>query len=92
MLIRWVYGKSEAEAIATLEHVPRAAWRDDGLVLAVGRKPLYLLDAAYNLDDLQGDDHLTIHLPEGTYSIATAVYEPDAHTSLILHRLPRIDR
>lgn len=92
ILVRWVYSNSEAEAIASLAHVPASAWRDDDLALTVGREPLYLLDAAYNLDDLEGDDHLTIHLPAGTYSIATADYEPDAHTSLILHRLMRIDK
>lgn len=90
MLVRWEYGESEASVIATLEHVPESIWRDDNLVLTVGREPLYLLDAAYNLGDLQGDDHLTIHLPEGMYSVVTAEYEPDAHTSLILHRLTRI--
>lgn len=91
MLVRWVYGNSEAEALATIDHVPQSAWRDDDLVLTVGKEPLYLLDAAYNPDDLQGDDHMTIRLPAGMYSIATAEYEPDAHTNLILHRLTRID-
>jgi hypothetical protein len=92
MLVRWVYGNGKLDAIATLERVPESAWRDDGLVLTVGHEPLYLSDAAYNLDDLHGDDHLTIHLARGRYAIVTAEYEPDAHISLILHRLTWIDR
>lgn len=92
ILVRWVYANGEADVIAALEHVPESAWKDSGLTLTVGSEPLYLLDAAYNLDDLRGDDHLTIHLQAGTYSIATAEYEPDAHISLILHRLTRTDQ
>ena len=73
-----------------LTHVPETAWRDDGLLLSVGREPLYLLDAAYAGSELDGDDHLAIHLPPGRYSIATAEYEPDSQTSLLLHRLTRM--
>ncbi len=90
ILIRWVYANSEAEVIDALTHVPETTWRDDGLLLSVGREPLYLLDAAYAGGELEGDDHLTIHLPPGRYSIATAEYEPDSQTSLLLHQLTRM--
>ena len=89
ILIRWVYGNSQAEVMEALKHVPETAWRDDGLLLCVGREPLYLLDAAYAGSELEGDDHLTIHLPPGRYSIATAEYAPDSQTSLLLHRLTK---
>src|SRR5260221_7899824 len=89
VLIRWVYANSEAEVMEALTHVPETAWRDDGLLLSVGREPLYLLDAAYVGSELEGDDHLTIHLPPGRYSIATAEYAPDSQTSLLLHRLTK---
>jgi len=89
ILIRWVYATSEAEVMEALTHVPETAWRDDGLLLSVGREPLYLLDAAYAGSELEGDNHLTIELLPGRYSMATAEYEPDSHTSLLLHRLTR---
>lgn len=91
LLIRCVYADSDDDdIIAALEHVPQAAWQDEDLALDVGHEPLYLLDAAYAGSDLEGDDHLTIHLPAGRYTIATAEYEPDDHTSLVLHRLTRM--
>jgi hypothetical protein len=90
ILIRWVYADTEADVIAALKHVPESVWRDDGLVLCVGHEPLYLLDTAYAGGELEGDNYLTIHLPPGRYSIATAEYEPDSQTSLLLHRLTRM--
>ena len=90
LLIRWVYANSDFDTFAALEYVPRDAWRDDGLALDVGHEPLYLLDAAYGGSALEGEDHLTIHLPPGRYSIATTEYEPDDHTRLLLHRLTRM--
>ena len=90
LLIRWVYANNEADVIEALNHVPKTVWRDEGLVLSVGREPLYLLDAACPGSELEGDDHLKIHLTPGRYSIATAEYEPENHTSLLLHRLARM--
>ncbi len=90
LLIRWVYANSEAEVIAALAHVPQTAWRDEGLVLSVGHEPLYLLDAACPGSELEGVSYMTIQLPPGRYAIATAEYEPNSHTSLLLHRLTRI--
>lgn len=90
LLIRLVYADSDADIIAVLEHMPQAGWQDECLALDVGHEPLYLLDAAYDGSELEGDDHLTIHLPAGRYTIATAEYEPDDHTSLVLHRLTRM--
>jgi immunity protein 21 of polymorphic toxin system len=90
ILIRPVYANSEADVIEALKHVRETVWQDTGLLLSVGREPLYLLDAAYPGSELEGDDHLTIELPPGRYSIATAEYEPDSHTSLLLHRLTRM--
>lgn len=89
-LIRWVYADSEADVIDAVERVPETAWVDDGLVLSVGREPLYLLDAACDASVLEGGDYLVIHLPVGDYAIATAEYEPDSHTCLLLHRLTRM--
>lgn len=90
ILIRWVYANNEADVIDAIEHVSEVTWQDDGMVLCVGREPLYLLDAAYAGRQLEGDDYLTIHLSAGKYSIATAEYEPDRRTSLLVHRLTLI--
>jgi hypothetical protein len=87
---RRVYANSEADVIEALKHVPLTVWQDTGLLLSVGREPLYLLDAAYPGSELEGDDHLTMHLAPGRYAIATAEYEPDSHTSLLLHQLTRM--
>jgi hypothetical protein len=90
LLIRWVYANRKADVVAALAHVPQTAWRDEGVVLRVGHEPLYLLDAACPGSELEGDSYLTIPLPPGRYAIATAEYEPDSHTSLLLHRLTRV--
>lgn len=90
ILIRWVCANSETDVISALEHGSEATWQDDGVVLRIGREPLYLLDAAYAGSQLEGDDYMTIHLPPGNYSIATTGYEPDRQTSLLVHRLTLI--
>ncbi len=90
LLIRWVYADHEADIIAARAHVPQTAWQDEGLVLSVGHEPLYLLDAACPGSELEGDGHLMIPLPPGRYAFATAEYEPESHTSLLLHRLTRM--
>lgn len=90
LLIRCVYANSDADVIAALAHVPQTGWRDEGLVLSIGHEPLYLLDATWPASELEGESYLTIPLPPGHYAIATAEYEPDSHTSLLLRRLTRI--
>jgi hypothetical protein len=90
LLIRCVYANSYADVIEALEHVPQTAWQDEGLVLSVGHEPVYLLDAASPASELAGDDHMTIQVPPGRYALATAQYEPDVHTCLLLHRLTRM--
>ncbi len=89
LLVRWMYADSEAEALRALQRVPETAWRDDGIVLEVGGEGLCLMDAATPRSELADDDHLTIHLPPGTYAFATAEHRPDSQTSLVLHRLTR---
>lgn len=97
ILIRWVYANSVADVIEAVERVPEAAWADDGLALMVGQAPLYLMDSGSPGGELGAfeklgihEDHLKIHLPAGRYALATAIVEPDAHTSLVLHRLKPI--
>lgn len=90
IFIRWEYANSEADVVSAVEHIPATIWEDAGLTMIVGHDPLYLLDSAYDASMLEDDDYLTIHIPAGVYSIATAVYKPDSHTSLILHRLTQI--
>ena len=90
ILIRYMYANSEAAAIDALEHLSESVWQDTSMVLGVGREPLYLFDAAYPGSQLVGEDYLTVHLPPGRYALATAEYEPDRHTSLLVHRLTRI--
>lgn len=97
ILIRCLYANSDADVMAAVEHVPEAAWVDDGITLVVGQAPLYLMDSATPADELGKfdklgihEDHLKIHLPAGRYAVATAIIEPDPHTSLVLHRLKRM--
>ncbi len=97
ILIRWVYANSVADVIEAVERVPEAAWAHDGLALMVGQAPLYLMDSATPADELGKfdklgihEDHLKIHLPAGRYAVATAIIEPDPHTSLVLHRHKRM--
>jgi immunity protein 21 of polymorphic toxin system len=97
ILIRCMYANSDTDIMDGVERVPDTAWVDDGLALVVGQAPLYLMDSATPADELGKfdklgihEDHLKIHLPAGRYTLATAILEPDPHTSLVLHRLKPI--
>jgi hypothetical protein len=87
MLVRSIYADSEAHILEVLSPIREVDWAEDGITFHVGQQPVYLIDAAFAGSELEGDDHLTIQLPVGSYTVATAVYEPDSATSLVLHRL-----
>jgi hypothetical protein len=86
MLIRWIYADSGEHVVDVLGHVPEGVWME-GVTFRAGQQPLYLIDSAFAGSELEGGDHLFIQLPAGTYRVSTAVYEPDASTCLVLHRL-----
>lgn len=92
IVIRCEYTDSDSDAdiIADVVQIPVSAWIDDELVLHVGREPLYLLDAADDLSSLESNNYLTMHLPAGSYSLASTQFEQTGHTRLLLHRLLRI--
>jgi immunity protein 21 of polymorphic toxin system len=87
ILVRCVYADSDEHVIEVLQRIPEDIWADEGMVFTVGPQPLYLIDSAFAGYELGGDDHLIIQLPAGQYAAATAVYQPDRSTSLVLHRL-----
>ena len=95
MLVRWSYAESEEEVLRLLDEVPDSVWKAEDFVFEVGPAPLYLFGSAVPGNDLRlaeylVDEYLMIHLPPGRYSVATALYEPNESTALVLHKLDRL--
>lgn len=89
VLIRWQWADSEASAVNSVGGVPEESWEPTGLTLQVSGRGLLLFDSANPGDD--PGEGLSIQLEPGTYEVATALCQPDAATSLVLHRLVRKD-
>lgn len=76
---------------------PEAIWEPTPYQLQVSRGGLLMFDSACAGDDLPSEPGeganvpwMRLRLVPDTYSIETAVYEPDSGTRLILHRLKRV--
>jgi hypothetical protein len=85
LLVRWRYAQDEASVVRALADIPEAIWEPAQFELRVGNGPLYLFDAAY--PGAMATEYLVVELRSGHYAAATAVYEPDDFTALVLHRL-----
>ena len=90
ILVRWMYAESEDEVLRFLTEIPDDVWKTEDFVFDVGQKPLFLIDAAEAGNELRPDEYLMVHLPPGKYSVATALYEPDERTAVVLHKLHRL--
>ena len=87
IIVRWVFGESESEFLGWLEKIPEAIFRSDG-TLVVKEPKLFLFDAAVAGRNVKKrpEEYLSIELEPGTYEITTAVCQPDAWTSMVVHR------
>jgi len=86
---RWRYADSEASVTQHLASIPDYIFQPTGVVFQVCRSKLFLFDAAIPGRSLRDGDYLLIELRPGEYRIQTGLYEPDAQTALVLHRLLR---
>ena len=88
MLIRWMYADDEATVLRWLAEIPDDIWEPDSLTFAIGTEPLYLFDAACAGHDVGTDicPCLITEFASGLYAVTTGSFEPDANTSLVLHR------
>lgn len=85
MLVHWEWAESEQVVSESLARIPDDIWQLEDFTFSVGMEPLCLFDAGYRGKHME--DYLLIDLQAGTYSVATAEYEPDQKTSLVLHKL-----
>jgi hypothetical protein len=94
IFVRWMYAESEGDIRRALGSVPESAWRPTPHRIEVSREGLLVFDSASPghalpppSKDVDPSSWIHIELPEGTYMVDTADYEPDGSTRLILHRL-----
>lgn len=90
VFIRWVYADSDAEVMDAFNRIPDEAYKDTELSLSVEDSTLVLF-AACESGDEQIYSRLQIQLPLGRYRIFTCEYEESERTSIICHRLRRIE-
>lgn len=91
ILVRVIYSPGDAELESTLRQLPQNLdWMVQPFCFRVDDSDLILFDSAEPGNEILGSQ-VTVRLERGSYSISTAKFEPDADTSLLLHRL-EIDR
>ena len=96
LIVRWMYAESEEELLRAAQSLPEEVWEATPHRVHVGSGGLVLFDSAYPGDNLPStcDDGanapwMIVPVPTGNYEVATALYQPDDSTRLILHRLRR---
>jgi len=90
MVVRWVFGESESEFLNWIDTIPEAMFRADRTFNVNGPK-LLLFDSAVagrNVKKMP-QEYLSIELEPGIYEIKTAIYQPDARNSMVVHRFER---
>jgi len=85
ILVRWVYAETFDSVYRHLQFLSPDLWSPSGLSFDVPDNLLCLFDAALSADEVD-NRYLPIHLVPHVYDLWTAIYQPDQHTSLILHR------
>lgn len=90
LLVRLVSADSELEALsAALRRTDTIIWEQEPSGFRLEDTTLVLFDSAEPGREPLGD-RLTISLRPGEYSVHSARLDPDATTSLVIHRLNRI--
>jgi len=97
VIIRVSYSDLSDDGITHLVNTTsEAIWEPTPYRLRVSRGGLLMFDSVCAGDDLPSDPGeganvpwMRLRLVPATYSISTAIYEPDSETRLILHRLER---
>lgn len=91
MLARWMFAESDADFLRWLQLIPEAIFRPE-FQFSVEGSPLVLFDSAFAGRNVKQrpEEYLSIELEPGTYEIETAVYQPDARTSMVVHRFNRL--
>jgi hypothetical protein len=87
MLARWMFAESDAEFLRWLQVIPDTVFRPE-FSFSIKESPLVLFDSAFAGRNVRKrpEEYLSIEFQPGTYEIKTAVYEPDAQTSMVVHR------
>jgi len=91
-LVRWVFASSESDSIQQARALPDDAFQITGLEFVTEHPTHVLFDSALPGSRYQEGGFLKIVLAPGRYAVSTAVYAPDAETSMILHRVCSKDR
>jgi hypothetical protein len=87
MLARWMFAENEQEFLSALQGISQGVFKRE-FCLSVERSPLILFDSAFAGRNVKKrpEDYISIELDPGIYEVETAIYEPDAQTSMVLHR------
>jgi len=90
LLVRWLYADGDDAVINAVRLFPEERWRETDISIDLSRGPLILFDSVCpgsDVDCLGTGCKIRLDLKPGRYGIGTAIYQPDADTSLVLHRL-----
>jgi hypothetical protein len=85
--VRWVFGENESEFLSWIQKIPESIFRPSEIFVV--KKPSQILFdsalAGHNVKK-KAEEYLSITLKLGLYEIRTAIYQPDARTSMVVHR------
>ena len=87
-IVRYLYTACDDPPVDWLDGLPDSIFEQETTLLVAG-ETLVLFDAAIAGRDVLGEpaQHLVLNLRPGLYNVKTATYEPNAETSMVLHRL-----
>lgn len=85
--VRWKYAENENSIVRHLERFPESIFRQEAVPITVTSGRCILFDSALPGLDFRKGDFLELMLEPGDYGIRTGLFEPDAETSLVIHKL-----
>jgi frataxin-like iron-binding protein CyaY len=86
-LIRWKYAENEKSIIRHLEQVPESIFCQEPVSFAVTCGRCILFDAALPGLDFRKGEFVELMLEPCDHEVRTGLFQPDAETSLVIHRL-----
>jgi hypothetical protein len=88
MLVRCLCADDLDEALDSAKRIPDVAFNDEGTFRVTGPR-LLLFDAAFAGRNVRKypTEYLTIELIPGLYRVATAIFQPNVESSMVVHRL-----
>ena len=87
----WWFASSDQQLMEWLNEIPAMTFHEEGTFLVEGQR-LLLFDSALPGRDVtvEPSQYLVLEMTMGFHNVKTAIYEPNAETSMVVHRFERI--